>query len=87
MRKIDKIHTITVQGQIKKHKVLLYAISTCPWRKKAKQLLKDNKIEYKYVNADLCKRNNHIYKTHSNKIPHDILTRRLDLRLLTSFIA
>ncbi len=66
------MHTITIQGEIKKHKVLLYAISTCPWCKKAKELLKDNKIEVKYVDADLCKRINHNYKTNSNKIPLDI---------------
>ena len=36
------------------HKVLLYAISTCAWCKKAKNFLKDNSIEYEYIDVDLC---------------------------------
>jgi glutaredoxin len=34
-------------------KVLLYALSTCPWCKKTKQLLNDNGIEYYYIDVDL----------------------------------
>lgn len=43
-----------VQGKNNAHKVLLYAISTCPWCKKEKQLLKDNNIEFEFVDVDLC---------------------------------
>ena len=46
--------TIKVQGRNKKHGVLLYAISTCPWCKRAKKFLTDNDIEYEYVDVDLC---------------------------------
>ena len=36
------------------HKVFVYAISTCAWCKKAKNFLKDNGVEYEYVDVDLC---------------------------------
>ncbi|MCW4025788.1 MAG: glutaredoxin family protein [Candidatus Bathyarchaeota archaeon] len=41
-------------GKNSKHKVFLYAISTCVWCKMTKQFLKDNNIEYEYVDVDLC---------------------------------
>jgi glutaredoxin-like protein NrdH len=43
-----------VSGKNSKHKVLVYALSTCVWCKMTKQFLKDNDIEYEYVNVDLC---------------------------------
>ncbi|MEM3659747.1 MAG: glutaredoxin family protein [Thermoproteota archaeon] len=43
-----------VKGKSNKHKVLLYALTTCVWCKKAKKLLADNSIEYEYVDVDLC---------------------------------
>lgn len=45
---------VKVQGKDNKHKVFLYAISTCAWCKQAKKFLKDNGIEYEYVDVDLC---------------------------------
>ena len=42
-----------VQGKNKKHQVLLYALSTCGWCKRAKKFLKDNDIEYEYMDIDL----------------------------------
>ena len=50
----EKMKFVKVQGGNKKHKVFLYAISTCAWCKLAKQFLKDNNIEYEYVDVDLC---------------------------------
>jgi glutaredoxin-like protein NrdH len=32
----------------------LYALSTCAWCKMTKQFLKDNDVEYDYINVDLC---------------------------------
>jgi len=32
----------------------LYALSTCVWCKMTKQFLKDNDIEYDYIDVDLC---------------------------------
>ena len=43
-----------VSGKNNEHKVILYALSTCAWCKLTKQFLKDNDIEYKYVDVDLC---------------------------------
>jgi len=42
-----------VPGKNSKHKVLVYALSTCVWCKMTKQYLKDNGIEYEYVDVDL----------------------------------
>jgi glutaredoxin-like protein NrdH len=46
---------VKVPGKNNKHKVLLYALSTCGWCKRAKRFLKDNDVEYEYVDVDLCK--------------------------------
>jgi glutaredoxin-like protein NrdH len=43
-----------VSGQKSQHKVVLYALSTCAWCKMTKQFLKDNDIEFEYVDVDLC---------------------------------
>ncbi len=43
-----------VPGKNNKHKVLMYALSTCGWCKLAKHFLKDNSVEYEYVDVDLC---------------------------------
>jgi glutaredoxin-like protein NrdH len=48
------MQAIKVQGKNKNHKVMLYAISTCPWCNKEKKLLRDNNIEFDYVDVDLC---------------------------------
>lgn len=46
--------TSKVPGKNNKHKVLLYALSTCVWCRMTKQFLKDSDIEYEYVDVDLC---------------------------------
>jgi glutaredoxin len=46
--------TKKVQGKNNKHRVLMYAISTCAWCRKAKNFLKDNDVEFEYVDVDLC---------------------------------
>ena len=51
-----KLRAIKVPGENKKHTVLMYAISTCAWCKRAKEFLTDNNIEYEYVDIDLCSR-------------------------------
>ena len=43
-----------VPGKNTKHKVIVYALSTCVWCKMTKQFLRDNGIEYEYVDVDLC---------------------------------
>jgi len=46
--------TTRVEGKNTKHHVLLYALSTCAWCKRTKQFLKNNNIEYEYIDIDLC---------------------------------
>jgi len=43
-----------VPGTDNKHKVFLYALSTCAWCKKTKKYLQDKKVEFQYVDVDLC---------------------------------
>ena len=43
-----------VPGKNKKNKVFLYALSTCAWCKMTKQFLKDNNVEFEYVDVDQC---------------------------------
>ena len=50
------METIKVPGKNNRHRVLIYAISTCAWCKRAKKFLKDSDIEYEYVDIDLCNR-------------------------------
>ena len=42
-----------VSGKKNKHKVMLYALSTCVWCRMTKQFLKDNDVEFEYVDVDL----------------------------------
>ena len=43
-----------VQGKKNEHKVVVYALSTCVWCKMTKQFLKDNEIEFEYIDVDMC---------------------------------
>jgi glutaredoxin-like protein NrdH len=47
---------IKVEGKNRNHRVMLYALSTCAWCKLTKKFLNDNKVEYEYVDVDLCSR-------------------------------
>lgn len=38
---------------VKRADILLYALSTCGWCKKTKQLLKDLGVEFDYIDVDL----------------------------------
>jgi glutaredoxin len=50
---------IKVNGKKNKHKVLMYAISTCAWCKMTKKFLNDNEVEYEYVDVDLTSDEDH----------------------------
>jgi glutaredoxin-like protein NrdH len=43
-----------VPGKNTKHKVFVYALSTCVWCKMTKQFLKDNDVSFEFVDVDLC---------------------------------
>ncbi len=48
------MQTTKVPGRNKKHRVLMYALSTCGWCKQAKRFLRDQSVEFEYIDVDLC---------------------------------
>ncbi len=42
-----------VEGEKKDHDLLLFALSTCGWCRKARNFLNDNGLAYRYVYVDL----------------------------------
>lgn len=58
-----------VAGKNNRNKVFLYTLSTCAWCRMTKQYLKDNGVEYEYVDVDRCSEED------LNKIKKDILDR------------
>lgn len=51
---VERMDVVKVSGKNAKHKVLMYAISTCAWCKMTKRFLKTNDVEHEYVDVDLC---------------------------------
>lgn len=47
------IQPVKVPGSYTKHTVLMYALSTCIWCKRAKRFLSNHRIEYEYIDVDL----------------------------------
>ncbi len=43
----------TVKGEKEDHDLLLFALSTCGWCRKARNFLEENKLTYRYVYVDL----------------------------------
>ena len=72
--------TVKVSGRNNKHKVFLYTLSTCAWCKLAKNFLKENEIEYEYVDVDLCNEED------KEKIKRHILEKDGDLSYPTIII-
>jgi len=60
---------VKVSGRNNKHKVFVYALSTCAWCKQTKKFLKDNGIEYEYADVDLCDEED------QEKVSKDILSK------------
>ncbi len=71
---------VKVTGSNSKHKVFVYALSTCVWCKMTKQYLKDNNIDFDYVDVDLCTEDD------KNKIRQDIQKRGGALSYPTTII-
>jgi glutaredoxin len=69
-----------VPGRNNKHKVFVYALSTCAWCKLTKKFLKENEIEYEYVDVDLCEDED------KEKIKKDILEKGGDLSYPTIIV-
>jgi glutaredoxin-like protein NrdH len=53
------MNKVKVEGKNNRHRVLMYAISTCAWCKMTKKFLKDNDVEYEYVDVDLASDEDH----------------------------
>ena len=53
------MNKIKVSGKNNKHKVLVYALSTCAWCKMTKKFLSDSGIEYEFVDVDLASPQDH----------------------------
>jgi len=43
-----------VPGKKNEHKVVVYALSTCVWCRMTKEFLKDNSIEFEFLDVDQC---------------------------------
>ncbi len=69
-----------VDGKNNKHKVFVYALSTCVWCKMTKQFLKDNNIAFEYIDVDLCTEDD------KQKIREDIQKRGGSLSYPTTII-
>ena len=65
----DRVNKVKVAGKNNKHKVLMYAISTCAWCKMTKRFLSENDVEYEYVDVDLASDEDH------EKIREEIVSR------------
>jgi len=61
---------ITVEGTDKRHKILLYTLSTCAHCKATKQFFRENDVEFEYLDVDLCDQQN------LQEIKNDILKRK-----------
>ena len=48
------MNAVKVPGKNRKHKVILYALSTCMWCQLTKKFLKDSGVAYEYIDVDLC---------------------------------
>lgn len=63
------MNKVKVEGKNIKHRVLMYALSTCAWCRMTKKFLKDNDVEYEYVDVDLATDDDH------EKIREDIVSK------------
>ena len=71
---------VKVPGKNTKHKVFVYALSTCAWCRLTKRYLKDNGIEHEYVDVDLCNDDD------KDKVKQEILDKGGDLSYPTIII-
>ena len=69
-----------VVGNNSKHKVFVYALSTCVWCKMTKQFLKDNDVAYEFVDVDLADEDD------KDKIREEILKKGGDLSYPTTIV-
>ena len=46
-----------IPGKKNENKVILFTLSTCAWCKLVKQFLKENEVEYEYIDIDISEEN------------------------------
>lgn len=66
---MKKMKVEKVAGANKKNKVFVYALSTCAWCKMTKQYLKDNNVDFEFVDVDKCSEED------LSKVKEDILSK------------
>jgi glutaredoxin len=74
------MNRVKVDGKNSKHRVLMYALSTCGWCKMTKSFLKENNVEYEYIDVDQCNQEDR------EKIQEDIRGRGGDLAYPTLIV-
>jgi glutaredoxin len=79
---------VKVEGIKKEQKVFLYTLSTCGWCKKTKEFLKNNDIEYEYIDVDKCSREEQkeiIQELREKKIPAAFPIIMIDDKTISGF--
>ena len=66
------MNQVKVEGRHRKHKVLLYTLSTCSHCAATKQFFRDMNVEFGYIDVDLCDQKD------KQEIQSDILKRKSD---------
>ena len=79
---------VKVEGSKKDKKVFLYTLSTCGWCKKTKDFLKENNIEYEYIDVDKCSRDEQkkiIQELRDKKVPAAFPIIMIDDKTISGF--
>lgn len=79
---------VKVEGSKKDKKVFLYTLSTCGWCKKTKDFLKENEIEYEYIDVDKCSRDEQkeiIQELRDKKVPAAFPVIMIDEKTISGF--
>ena len=77
-----------VPGRNAKHRVTLYALSTCGWCRKTKELLDANQVQYEYIDVDQCQgdeRSEASNKVHELNPRGSFPTVQVDAEIVTGF--
>ena len=79
---------VKVEGSKKDKKVFIYTLSTCGWCKKTKDFLKENNIEYEYIDVDKCSRDEQkkiIQELRDKKVPAAFPIIMIDDKTISGF--
>ena len=79
---------VKVEGSKNDKKVFIYTLSTCGWCKKTKDFLKENNIEYEYIDVDKCSRDEQkkiIQELRDKKVPAAFPIIMIDDKTISGF--